>query len=89
MLSMLVVSFEDAKQKISGAFIKKDIKELIQQVHKLHGATAYCGVPNLKELAFQYESQLKTSGSVDNMDEIHQKFISAIEDVEKESVNFI
>ena len=89
MLTMLVASFDDAKQKITTAFSQKNTQELIQQVHKLHGATAYCGVPRLKQLAYDYETHLKNHNSKVDSDKIHQQFMSAIDDVKKESVNYI
>ena len=89
MLTMLVASFDDAKLKIETAFADKKQDELLQQVHKLHGATAYCGVPQLKQLANNYESHLKNNGLSDDSNEMHQAFISAIDKVKKESAHFI
>jgi two-component system sensor histidine kinase BarA len=89
MLTMLVASFDDAKQKITSAVTQKDIQELIQQVHKLHGATAYCGVPKLKQLANDYESLLKSNDAQQDRDDIHQQFMAAIDEVKAESVHYI
>ena len=36
-----------------------DLKALLEQVHKLHGATRYCGTPKLEALAGQLETALK------------------------------
>lgn len=83
MLSMLVDSFDDAKHKILAAFDANSLEELSQQVHKLHGATAYCGVPQLKQLAYDYETQLKQSGLTADTKILHAKFIQAIVEVEK------
>ena len=89
MLSMLIKSFDDAKQKINDAYQNKDNEELTKQVHKLHGATAYCGVPELKRLASEYETHLKSSGISDNTAKLHQDFMSAILQVEEAADDFI
>jgi two-component system, NarL family, sensor histidine kinase BarA len=89
MLTMLIASFKEAKQKIALAYAQKDTSELIQQVHKLHGATAYCGVPMLKKLAHKYETHLKSNDSLLDSDIIHQQFMSAIDDVKNESRHYI
>src|SRR5690606_3834520 len=34
-------------------------QDLLERVHKLHGATRYCGVPVLRQLAGQLETELK------------------------------
>ncbi|TQV80295.1 two-component sensor histidine kinase BarA [Aliikangiella coralliicola] len=89
MLSMLVASFKDAKQQISGAYQDKNLEQLTQQVHKLHGATAYCGVPQLKKLAYDYETHLKQDGLNDNSPVIHTNFMQAIDAVEKAAKEYI
>jgi len=75
MLTMLVGDFDSSIELIVEYLETQQLNELIEQVHKLHGATAYCGVPNLKALANQYESLLKTSGFDDPLAEIHQAFV--------------
>jgi two-component system sensor histidine kinase BarA len=72
---MLVDSFEESIGLIEKYHKEQQLTELIEQVHKLHGATAYCGVPNLKFLAHQYESLLKTTGFNEPFTEVHQAFI--------------
>ena len=37
-----------------------NLEKLGQQVHKLHGACCYTGVPRLKQLTEQLESQIKS-----------------------------
>ena len=36
-------------------------QELKQQIHKLHGALCYCGVPRLKAIVMHLESKLKNN----------------------------
>ena len=86
MLKMLVDSFLDAKQLIQMNLDEKNLIELTAQIHKLHGATAYCGVPKLKQLANQYESQLKTDGIGADIETLHLEFFKELERVEKDAI---
>ena len=45
--------------KIRGHYDSGDYASLIEVVHKLNGASTYCGVPALKEAAASLESNLK------------------------------
>lgn len=89
MLSMLVKSFAEAKTEITSAFNNKDSEELTKQVHKLHGATAYCGVPILKRLAGEYETHLKNSGISQDTQGLHSEFMAAIAEVESAADEYI
>ncbi|TQV71572.1 response regulator [Aliikangiella marina] len=89
MLSMLIKSFAQAKIDISQAYQEKDSEELTKHVHKLHGATAYCGVPILKEVAAEYETHLKTESFNETTRDIHTRFMEAIRDVESAAGEFI
>jgi len=46
-------------EKINQAFKENDFKALGDEVHRLHGACCYCGVPRLKEIVDTFESALK------------------------------
>ena len=41
------------------AFDNNDFEELHFQVHRLHSACSYCGVPKLKTIVDEIETQLK------------------------------
>jgi len=88
MLSMLVDSFSDAKEQMEQALKDGDEMRLKEQVHKLHGATAYCGVPQLKNSAHVYETHLKLQGLDENVQYIHADFILAIDAVAGEAKSF-
>ncbi len=89
LLNMLVNSFTDARAEITTAFNDKNHEELKKQVHKLHGATAYCGVPILKKLAWEYETHLKTSELNEESAIIHAQFMQAIDAVENDASEFL
>jgi len=85
MLNMLIDSFPEARNLIQKYLDANDTQKLIAQVHKLHGATAYCGVPKLKSLANQYESQLKTNGITTEIHSIHSQFIIELSKIENDA----
>ncbi|MED5388420.1 MAG: ATP-binding protein [Pseudomonadota bacterium] len=60
MLKMLLESLTDDRPMISSAFDSGDQDTLLERVHKLHGATRYCGTPRLETAARHLEEALKT-----------------------------
>ncbi|KMT65844.1 hypothetical protein XM47_07300 [Catenovulum maritimum] len=72
MLTMLVDSFDTVKQDIQYALRKGDDKYLLDVIHKFHGSTCYSGVPYLRYLANNIESQLKKDVRV-NIEELLEK----------------
>jgi two-component system sensor histidine kinase BarA len=89
MLQMLVNSFIEAKSLINQHLVGKQLDSLIAEVHKLHGATAYCGVPQLKYLTNKYESLLKTNGIDSDVKKIHDEFLKEIRKIEKDAPDFL
>jgi FOG: HPt domain len=59
MLAMLLASLEADRQAIHVARETKDNLALIERVHRLHGATRYCGVPQLRAACQRAETLLK------------------------------
>ncbi|VVN07091.1 Signal transduction histidine-protein kinase BarA [Pseudomonas fluorescens] len=59
MLAMLLASLEADRQAIHVARDAKDNLALIERVHRLHGATRYCGVPQLRAACQRAETLLK------------------------------
>ena len=64
MLQMLLDSFVETQQKIETAMEQEAYSDLVQAVHKLHGACCYAGVPKLQKLSNLIESGLKESGQI-------------------------
>ncbi len=58
MLMGLVDSLKSAQNNINQLFTKKDYKNMREQVHRLHGACCYCGVPALKAAVAAVETAL-------------------------------
>ncbi len=48
LFQMLMDSLPDARAKIEQGSANQDREQLLHEVHRLHGATRYCGVPALQ-----------------------------------------
>jgi two-component system sensor histidine kinase BarA len=59
MLAMLLASLEADRLAITLAREANDNHALIERVHRLHGATRYCGVPQLRAACQRAETLLK------------------------------
>ena len=59
LFSMLIEQLTSDRQQIEELWQKNDLVNLLECVHKLHGATRYCGVPELRSAAYQFETALK------------------------------
>ena len=59
MLSMLLAGLPSDRQAISQARETGERNALIERVHRLHGATRYCGVPQLRAACQRSETLLK------------------------------
>jgi two-component system sensor histidine kinase BarA len=64
MLQMLLASLPASRDALQHAIAADDGTALLQQIHKLHGACCYTGVPRLKQLAELLETQLKQGKSL-------------------------
>jgi two-component system sensor histidine kinase BarA len=58
MLMGLVESLKSTQAKINQCFEKKDLAQMREEVHRLHGACCYCGVPDLKSSVASLESAI-------------------------------
>ncbi|MEX6500965.1 ATP-binding protein [Pseudomonas zhanjiangensis] len=72
MLSMLLAGLEGDRQSIRQARQSGDHNALIERVHRLHGATRYCGVPQLRAACQRSEALLKQNDPAarDALDEL-------------------
>lgn len=60
MLIMLFNSLEQERRRISDAYADNNMNTLLERVHYLHGATRYCGVPELRQAAHTLETKIKS-----------------------------
>lgn len=56
----LTISLPTEKARINENFLNQDWDSLRNNVHKLHGACCYCGVPQLKECVQKLENAVST-----------------------------
>jgi len=61
MLIMLAKGLPEEKVQFNQLFNENDFNGLKNAVHRLHGATCYCGAPKLKQAAYLLESALTNS----------------------------
>lgn len=59
MFAMLMDSLEKDQRRMNALYQQGDYKALLEDVHRLHGATHYCGVPRIQMTAMYTESLLK------------------------------
>ena len=59
MLSVLLAALDDDRRAIRAARDAQDRTALIEQVHRLNGASRYCGVPQLRAACQRSETLLK------------------------------
>ncbi|MFK5913088.1 MAG: Hpt domain-containing protein [Woeseiaceae bacterium] len=59
LFTMLLDDLDQRLEQIEISFKEKNLEALAEHAHKLHGATAYCVVPNLREYAKTLEYSLK------------------------------
>jgi two-component system sensor histidine kinase BarA len=68
MLKMLLNTLTETQQQISAALSANNPEQLLQLIHKLHGACCYTGVPILTTLVERLETQLKTGTSLTQLE---------------------
>lgn len=59
MLTFFVADLPQFQHSINQTYANANYEELQQQVHKLHGASCYCGAPRIKSMASELETALK------------------------------
>nr|WP_178117987.1 response regulator [Pseudomonas sp. R5(2019)] len=74
MLAMLLASLEADRDAIRSAREARDRTATIERVHRLHGATRYCGVPQLRAACQRSETLLKQNDpdAAEALDELDQ-----------------
>jgi two-component system, NarL family, sensor histidine kinase BarA len=61
LLSFLLKDLDSVVDGIKELHKSTDYKKMQQQVHRLHGAVCYCGVPRLKFILAQLETHIKNN----------------------------
>lgn len=79
LFTMLLNELPDQKEKLNQAIAKGDTQALWDHTHKLHGSTAYCGVPALREATKEMKEALKQQSS--DISDMNQRLNKAIDDL--------
>jgi len=61
LFGMLLNDLPNLKNGLNQAFEQNDAQTLWDVTHKIHGSTAYCGVPALRDAAKALENAIKQS----------------------------
>ncbi len=80
LFSMLRVELDDYRKAISTAVKNNDLKKLLEQVHKLHGASRCCGTTELKNTSSHIENLINNNISFD-IEKETRKLLIAIKNV--------
>lgn len=77
LFSMLLEQLPADLNQVDRFWDGRDLANLLECVHKLHGATRYCGVPELRAAASRLETALKCSAP--DMELQKNQLVSALE----------
>lgn len=80
LFGLLRQSLPTEMQNIRMTYLEHQYPELLKHVHKLHGATSYCGVPRLKLALSHLETALKNN-RFDDLAELYLNVEKAARDV--------
>ncbi|MCJ8313322.1 MAG: response regulator [Saccharospirillaceae bacterium] len=80
MLNMLINSLEEDSNQIELYYKQNQYDELLRTVHKLHGATHYCGVPTLRGRTESLETALKLNDLV-KVPKLVEQLLADIDDL--------
>ena len=58
---MLLSGLNEERSAIQSAFTNNDYELMLEKVHRLHGATKYVGVPQLRQATHSVETFIKKS----------------------------
>ena len=66
MLQMLIDYIPEVREVVESSLSQEnyDTEALLRHVHKLHGSSAYCGVPRLKQICSTIEKGLNSGSSI-------------------------
>ena len=77
LFSMLLEQLRPDQETIRARWAAEDYEAVLECVHKLHGATRYCGVPELRDASEQFETALKRRSA--DMESLRQNLLAAME----------
>ena len=79
LFEMLIKDLPISQQAMNSAHNQKDKEAFWEATHKIHGGTAYCGVPDLKAACKALEDEIKNSYQSNNTESALVKLNEQIE----------
>ncbi|MCE9678076.1 two-component sensor histidine kinase BarA [Shewanella sp. AS1] len=80
MLQMLLDSIPQTRSNLTDALEQLNNQAMLAIVHKLHGASCYCGVPTTQRLCREIESALKKGLTID---EVEPEILELLDELSK------
>jgi len=80
LFTMLLKELPELREKLQLAYAQMDYEAMWNHAHKIHGSTAYCGVPLLKAAAHALEAVIKQKDA-DALNEKINQVSSEIDDI--------
>ena len=80
LFSMLLEQLRPDQETIRAKWSEENVEAVLECVHKLHGATRYCGVPELREASEQFETAIKRRS--EDMEALRDNLLAAMERLE-------
>jgi two-component system sensor histidine kinase BarA len=89
MIGMLLAGLDNDRQAILQARQNNDRDALIERVHRLHGATRYCGVPQLRAACQRCETLLKQDdpGTAQALEDLDNAILNLAKAAQADEVN--
>ncbi|MBZ2189842.1 response regulator [Alcanivorax sp. JB21] len=87
--TMLIDSLGQEAPRISTQAEAQNLDALLESVHKLHGATRYCGAPRLELAARLLEEALKTGADTQTRDQAVTRLLMEIETLQAQAPDSI
>jgi two-component system sensor histidine kinase BarA len=80
LFKMLITELPLYEERLKNALRSNDIKELKHCIHKINGATSYCGVPKLRQSAVLLESDIDNN-NLSNVEALTQNVLNNISEL--------
>jgi two-component system sensor histidine kinase BarA len=80
MLEILLNRLNDERELINAAISNNDMSQAEIYIHKLHGASCYCGVANLKNCCSAMETLIKKN-MMEHLPDVVTRFNEAVDDL--------
>lgn len=88
LFTMLLDDLSERQQQIESSFQTGNMEILVEHIHKLYGATAYCIVPTLRECTATLEERLKQK-KYSQLDEFVNSVLEEIQKIINNGPDFI